>query len=128
MAWRRSALIPQRMTAMPDRITDFYLVEVPTPRHAELLAARISRQYLNAGVRQDGVLRPVIWTGSPLAERGVLFLSIGAVRAAEGSGLSLAPLRPVAAHELPAHRTLLMGMPLDRRQGQGGRQAQDGGA
>ena len=116
------------MTAMPDRITDFYLVEVPTPRHAELLAARISNHYRNSAVRQNGVLRPVIWTGSPLAERGVLFLSIGAVRAAEGGGLSLAPLRRVAVHELPAHRTLLMGMPRDRTQGQeGARGATDAG-
>jgi hypothetical protein len=99
---------------MPDRITDFYVVDLPTPRHAEVLAERIANDYRHSGVREDGVLRPVIWAGSPLADRGVLYLSIGAVRAAEGGGLSLGPLRRVSPQELPAHRTLLLGAPRDR--------------
>jgi len=99
---------------MPDRISDFYVVELPTPRHAEALAARISSEYRDSGGRADGVLRPVIWAGSPLADRGVLYLSIGAVRAAEGIELSLGPLRRITSQELPAHRTLLLGTPRDR--------------
>ena len=99
---------------MPNRITDFFVVELPSPPHAEALAARISSEYRQAGIREDGLLRPVIWAGSPLASRGVLYLSVGAVRAAEGAGIQLEPLTPISHRELPMHRTLLLGTPRDR--------------
>jgi hypothetical protein len=99
---------------MPVPITEFYVVELPTPGHAEALAAYISNAYQRSGVRQDGALRPVIWAGSPLAERGMLYLSVGAVQAAQAGGLNLTTLRRIDREELPPHRTLLLGSPQDR--------------
>jgi hypothetical protein len=101
------------MDPMPEPITDFYIVEFPSPAHAEAIAAKISDAYLTM-VRQDGALRPVIWAGSPLAESGVLFLSVGAVHAAQAAGINVTPIRHIPAEELPIHRTLLLGTPQDR--------------
>jgi hypothetical protein len=99
---------------MPEPIVDFYVVELPTPHHAESLASYISEAYLRNADHHDGALRPVIWAGSPLAPNGVLYLSVGAVQAAQSGGLDLAPLRRISAQELPMHRTLLLGTPQDR--------------
>jgi hypothetical protein len=99
---------------MPEPITAFYVVELPTPRHAEALAAFISEASRQNPARQDGALRAVIWAGSPLAEHGVLYLSVGAVQAAQSGGLNLTPLSRISPQELPQHRTLLLGTPQDR--------------
>jgi len=99
---------------MAEPITEFYVLELPTPRHAEALATHVSDAYRRNPDRQDGALRPVIWAGSPLAPNGVLYLSAGAVQAAQFSGLNLTPLRRISAQELPMHRTLLLGTPQDR--------------
>ena len=98
---------------MPEPITEFYVVELPSPVHAEAIASEISDAYL-AMSRQDGALRPVIWVGSPLAQGGVLFLSVGAVQAAQAAGLNIVPVRRIPREELPQHRTLLLGSPQDR--------------
>jgi hypothetical protein len=101
---------------MPEHITDYYLAEFPTPVHAEKTAARIADACLKRGVviGAEGPLRAVIWTASPLADTGALYLSVGALQVAQAEGITITPSRRVPAEELPAHRALLLGEPRDR--------------
>jgi len=100
---------------MPDQISDFYVVEFPTPHHAEQMAARLAELCVGQQL-PDGPLRPVVWMGSPLSDVGRLYLSVGAVQSAHRAGLGLTPVGRVAAEQLPLHRTLLLGGPGDRAQ------------
>jgi hypothetical protein len=101
---------------MSERITDYYLAEFPTPVHAERTAARIADacQARRHATGIEAPLRAVIWTGSPLAETGALYLSVGALQVAQAEGIPITPTRRVPVEELPAHRALLLGEPRDR--------------
>jgi len=51
---------------------------------------------------------------TPLAATGTLYLSVGAMLAAEMVGVAVRPVHRIAAEHLPAHRALLLGTPDDR--------------
>jgi hypothetical protein len=111
--------VPRRCTAlliMVEPITEYYLIEFPTPDLAEEVAGTIADCCLAHGlvVGNESPLRPVIWSGSPLAATGALYLSVGAVNVARVLGLALTPARRVAIEELPLHRTLLLGEARER--------------
>jgi hypothetical protein len=101
---------------MSEQITDYYIAEFPTPLHAERTAARIAEVCQRRGIAAstEGPLRAVIWTGSPLAERGTLYLSVGALQVAQAEGIQISPTRRIPAEELPAHRAMLLGEARDR--------------
>ncbi|HXW97172.1 MAG TPA: hypothetical protein VEI47_06260 [Gemmatimonadales bacterium] len=100
---------------MSEPITDYYVVEFASPADAERVANYIADTSVAQGRQmRQGALRPVIWTSSPLAPKGALFLSVGALELAREVGIELRPMRRISAEELPAHRTLLMGEPGDR--------------
>ena len=101
---------------MPDPITDYYLAEFPSPELAEQTARVIADTCFTHGLvaGNTSALRPVIWSGSPLATTGTLYLSVGAIQVARALGITLAPVRRVEVEALPQHRTLLLGDSKDR--------------
>jgi hypothetical protein len=95
---------------MPESITDYYLAEFASPSDAEAVARQLGdflAKHRNGW--REGALRAVVWTGSPLAAKGALYLSVGALDAAAAAGLTIKPSRRVPTEELPAHRSLLIG-------------------
>ena len=97
---------------MTDPIDHYYIADFPTPAHAEKIAFRIADAARETSI--DGPLRPVIWTASPLAPTGRLYLSVGAVQLSQAHRIPLTPVSRIPAEELPPHRALLLGEPQDR--------------
>ncbi len=96
---------------MPESIADYYLAQFDSPADAETVAQQIGDfvAYQGGDGWRSGALRAVVWTGSPLAAKGTLYLSVGALDAAAAAGLTIVPSRRVPREELPAHCTLLVG-------------------
>ena len=97
---------------MTDPIEFYYIADFPSPAHAEKIAFRIADAARETPI--DGALRPVIWTASPLASTGRLYLSTGAVQLSQEHRIPLTVGERVPAEELPPHRALLLGEPQDR--------------
>lgn len=96
---------------MPEKIHEYHAIQFPTALEAVAVASKIQNAVVSpSGLKwMSGPSRAVIWTGSPIAKEGNLYLSSGAITAAQSAGIGLPPGITISASALPPDRTLVLG-------------------